>query len=215
MPSARTDWRGNNNVAESIFRQMERERFPEPEWIVVGLRHRRQPPPPSAATCAIIACARSYASPIRWTRCSTATCAIPSVHDSTAGSSLIEGIGRPRLEPSFVRSVVDRAVAVQDAAFDRRRTRGSARRLGRTVGGTTGTNLWAVAGLVWEMRTRGRTGSIVILLCDSGERHRSSYYDDNWVKAKGLDLAPYADAIERRFTGEHRAGVEPFAAMPG
>lgn len=29
-----TDWRGNNNIAESIFRQMEMERFPDPRWIV-------------------------------------------------------------------------------------------------------------------------------------------------------------------------------------
>ena len=29
-----TDWRGNNNIAESIFRQLELERFPEPAWIV-------------------------------------------------------------------------------------------------------------------------------------------------------------------------------------
>jgi cysteine synthase len=31
-----TDWRGNNNIAASIFAQMERERFPVPRWIVVG-----------------------------------------------------------------------------------------------------------------------------------------------------------------------------------
>ena len=31
-----TDWRGNNNIAESIFEQMRLERFPEPSWVVVG-----------------------------------------------------------------------------------------------------------------------------------------------------------------------------------
>ncbi|MFD0856051.1 PLP-dependent cysteine synthase family protein, partial [Actinomadura adrarensis] len=31
-----TDWRGNNNIAESIFEQLGMERFPEPSWIVVG-----------------------------------------------------------------------------------------------------------------------------------------------------------------------------------
>src|SRR5699024_7854382 len=29
-----TDWRGNNNIAESIFQQMEDEAHPEPRWIV-------------------------------------------------------------------------------------------------------------------------------------------------------------------------------------
>ncbi len=31
-----TDWRGNNNIAESIFTQMAREEHPIPAWIVVG-----------------------------------------------------------------------------------------------------------------------------------------------------------------------------------
>ena len=31
-----TDWRGNNNIAESIFDQMGEETHPVPEWIVVG-----------------------------------------------------------------------------------------------------------------------------------------------------------------------------------
>ncbi len=31
-----TDWRGNNNIAESIFDQMREERFPIPDWVVVG-----------------------------------------------------------------------------------------------------------------------------------------------------------------------------------
>src|SRR5206468_6907058 len=51
-----TDWRGNNNIAESIFEQLGRERFPVPTWVVVGagtggtsatigryLRYRRHP----------------------------------------------------------------------------------------------------------------------------------------------------------------------------
>src|SRR5215472_12134841 len=31
-----TDWRGNNNIAESIFTQMAKERFPIPSWVVVS-----------------------------------------------------------------------------------------------------------------------------------------------------------------------------------
>src|SRR4051812_40778053 len=31
-----TDWRGNNNIAETIFDQMSREPHPIPRWIVVG-----------------------------------------------------------------------------------------------------------------------------------------------------------------------------------
>ena len=31
-----TDWRGNNNIAESMFAQLSREPFPVPAWVVVG-----------------------------------------------------------------------------------------------------------------------------------------------------------------------------------
>src|SRR5690606_18598672 len=31
-----TDWRGNNNIAESVFSQLAQERHPIPRWIVVG-----------------------------------------------------------------------------------------------------------------------------------------------------------------------------------
>src|SRR5438309_8825827 len=31
-----TDWRGNNNIADSIFGQMREERHPIPSWIVMG-----------------------------------------------------------------------------------------------------------------------------------------------------------------------------------
>ena len=31
-----TDWRGNNNIAESIFEQMSQEPYPEPMWVVCG-----------------------------------------------------------------------------------------------------------------------------------------------------------------------------------
>ena len=31
-----TDWRGNNNIADSIFRQMEGEEHPVPEWVIMS-----------------------------------------------------------------------------------------------------------------------------------------------------------------------------------
>src|SRR5690606_11608300 len=31
-----TDWRGNNNIAESLFEQLALEAHPEPEWLVCG-----------------------------------------------------------------------------------------------------------------------------------------------------------------------------------
>jgi len=49
---------------------------------------------------------------------------------------------------------------------------------------------------VAEMLAAGRTGSVVTLLCDGGERYARTYYSDAWLSAHGLDVAPHARTIE-------------------
>jgi cysteine synthase len=71
--------------------------------------------------------------------------------------------------------------------------RALSRRLGRRVGGSTGTNLVAIATLVDEMAQRRETGSIVTILCDGGERYGCTYYDDDWLAARGIDWRPYEE----------------------
>ena len=191
-----TDWRGNNNIAESIFAQMEAEEHPIPSWIVCG-----------AGTGGTSATIGRY---IGYLRHATRLCvADPEksvfhrhFHDRDVTSlpegcaSRIEGIGRPRVEPSFIPSVIDRMIAVNDdASIGAMRALSS--RLGRRVGGSTGTNLVAVAALVEEMRERGETGSIVTLLCDGGERYGCTYYDDAWLASHDVAWQPH----ERRFAG--------------
>jgi cysteine synthase A len=74
---------------------------------------------------------------------------------------------------------------------------------GRRAGGSTGTNLWGAFGLIAEMLAQGRSGSVVTLLCDGGERYAHTYYSDAWLAEQGLDLAPPTETL-RRFaeTGE-------------
>jgi cysteine synthase len=181
-----TDWRGNNNIAESIYAQLGRERFPVPEWIVVG-----------AGTGGTSATIGRYA---RYRRFSTKLCVVdpegsafwPAYAEqnwdlTTGRGSRIEGIGRPRVEASFQPGVVDRMIHVPDAASLAAMRAGSAV-LGRRVGGSTGTNLWGAFGLIAEMRAANRTGSVVTLICDGGERYADTYYSDDWVAAQGLSL---------------------------
>lgn len=187
-----TDWRGNNNIAVSIFSQMSREAHPVPAWIVVSagtggtsatigryLHYRRLP------TRLLVADPDGSAFYQGWLENRT---------DVVAPGSRIEGIGRPRIEPSFVPGVVDDMVQVPDAASIAS-MRWLSDRLGRRVGASTGTNVWAALGVIRGMRARGVEGSVVTLLCDSGDRYLSSYYDDAWVSARGIDLAPYAAAL--------------------
>jgi cysteine synthase A len=107
--------------------------------------------------------------------------------DVTTGiSSRIEGIGRPRVEPSFLPDVVDRMVVVPDSASIAAARHASAV-LGRRVGPSTGTNLWGALSLLAEMAAESRSGSIVTLLADSGDRYADTYFNDEWLAQQDLD----------------------------
>ena len=188
-----TDWRGNNNIAESMFAQLGREPHPVPAWVVVG-----------AGTGGTSATIGRY---LRLKKLDTRLCVVDpegsAFHASwttgdsgvTAAGSRIEGIGRPRVEPSFVPQVVDRMVAVPDAASVAA-MRWTTEKLDRWAGGSTGTNMWGALQLVAEMRAAGQRGSVVTLLCDDGRRYARSYYDDAWVAERGWDLAPHRAVLD-------------------
>jgi cysteine synthase len=189
-----TDWRANNNIAESIFLQMRRETFPCPTWIVA-----------SAGTGGTLATLGRY---VHYGRHDTRVCGADAERsvffdhyvtgDSTlthAQGSRIEGIGRPRVEASFVPGVLDAMVKVPDL-WSLAAMHALSVRMGRRVGGSTGTNLVAALACARAMAARDQQGAIVTLLCDDGERYRHSYFDDAWLQAQGLDCGPESDAIE-------------------
>ena len=195
-----TDWRGNNNIAESVFRQMAAERFPIPRWIVCG-----------AGTGGTSATFGRY---VRYASHLTDLCVVDPENSvfydyyregddelSSAGSR-IEGIGRPRVEPSFIPFVVDRMIKVPDAA-----TIASihvlAELTSRRAGGSTGTNLYGAFQLIRDMANAGEEGSIVMLICDGGERYEQTYYNETWLRDAGFDIAPYLEQLCRfHKTGE-------------
>jgi cysteine synthase len=118
--------------------------------------------------------------------------------------SLIEGIGRPRVEPSFVASVVDRMMRVPDAAsFAAMRFLHG--KFGRRYGGSTGTNLYGALQIVAEMHDRGQHGAVVTLICDSGERYGDTYYNDDWLEENCIEPAAHLKTLERFYrTGAWR-----------
>jgi cysteine synthase A len=188
-----TDWRGNNNIAESILGQLAHEPQPEPAWIVCG-----------AGTGGTSATIGRY---LRYRRLPTQLCvAEPSgsgfVHgwrdrDPAARASqptVIEGIGRPCVEPCFLFDVVDDVLEVPDAASIAAMNL-LEHLLGRRYGGSSGTNFAACLQLAATMRARGERGSLVGLLCDRGERYAETLFDAHWLAAHGLDPAPWQDAL--------------------
>ncbi len=190
-----TDWRGNNNIAESIFEQLAQERHPVPRWVVVG-----------AGTGGTSATIGRF---LRYRRMDTELCVVDPENSAffegwsqddpgyvTGMGSRIEGIGRPRVEPSFMPAVVDTMIAVPDAASIAA-ARWTSQTLGRSVGGSTGTAMWGALRLVAEMREIGETGSVVTLICDGGERYAHTYFNDEWLAAQSIDIAPYLATLDR------------------
>ena len=104
------------------------------------------------------------------------------------------------MEPSFVPGVIDHMLRVPDAV-SLAAMRVLSRRLGRRVGGSTGTNFAAMCFQAARMAAAGETGSLVSLICDSGERYANSYYSDAWLDANGLDPAPFEPKIEAFLQG--------------
>ena len=192
-----TDWRGNNNIAESIFSQMARERFATPAWVVV-----------SAGTGGTSATIGRY---IRYRHAAdarTSLCVVDPENSvfydfyqggdrslTISSSSRIEGIGRPRVEPSFVPSVVDRMIRVPDAASIAT-IQFLERLIGRRCGGSTGTNVYGTFQILSEMRARGEQGSVVTMICDSGDRYSDTYYNPQWIESEHLQVEPYRQALE-------------------
>jgi cysteine synthase len=187
-----TDWRGNNNIAESIFEQLVAEPHPVPAWIVVG-----------AGTGGTSATIGRY---LRYRGLATRLAVVDPQGSAflpayareiteTPGSR-IEGIGRPRVEPSFVPRVVDRMIGVPDAASvatmlfleDR---------FGLRAGPSTGTNLYGALLLACELRAAGRTGSIVTLMCDRADRYAATFWSAEWRREQALDPEPYREHLDR------------------
>ena len=189
-----TDWRANNNIAESIYLQMQREPHPLPAWIVA-----------SAGTGGTLATIGRY---VHYCRHDTRVCGVDAEHSvffdhyvsgnprlTLERGSRIEGIGRPRVEASFLPGVLDAMVKVPDV-WSLGAMHTLSVRLGRRVGASTGTNLVAALACAQSLKARGAAGSIVTLLCDDGQRYRHSYFDDTWLREHDLECDTQSDAID-------------------
>ena len=185
-----TDWRANNNIAQSIYAQMAQEPHPCPAWIVAG-----------AGTGGTLA---TIGRRVRYCRHPTRVCGADAERSvfldhylsrdpglTLAQGSRIEGIGRPRVEASFLPGVLDAMVQPPDL-WSLAAMHAPSDRLGRRVGPSTGTNLLAALAWAQWLRDRGQAGSVVALIRDDGERYRQTCFDPAWLQAQGLGCAAQA-----------------------
>ena len=181
-----TDWRANNNIAESIFQQMRFEQHPEPSWLISS--------PGTGGTTATLGRYVRYRQHHTRVLCADAERSVFFDFYQSGDATLrldcgsrIEGIGRPRVEASFLPKVIDAMVKVPDA-LSLAAMHYLAERLGRRVGGSSGTNLIGALVAAQHMKAAGETGSIVAILCDGGERYATTYYDQAWLAGQGYEL---------------------------
>ncbi|MEM5515452.1 PLP-dependent cysteine synthase family protein [Henriciella sp. AS95] len=192
-----TDWRGNNNIAESLFAQLELEEHKLPDWVVMSAG--------TGGTSATIGRYIRYRGDLA---AKTQLCVADPENSvfydhfvsgdpflRLATRSRIEGIGRPRVEASFQPQVIDRMVQVPDAASIAT-IHWLEDILGRKCGGSTGTNVWAALHLMDEMRRASRPGSVATLICDGGERYLDTYYSPEWLAAQDLDIEPHLATLK-------------------
>ncbi|CAI8754737.1 L-cysteine desulfhydrase Cds1 [Pseudomonas donghuensis] len=189
-----TDWRANNNIAESIFAQMRFEQFPEPSWLISS--------PGTGGTTATLGRYVRYRQHATRVLCADAERSVFFDSYRTGDRSLrldcgsrIEGIGRPRVEASFLPQVIDAMVKVPDA-LSLAAMHYLAQRLGRRVGGSSGTNLIGALAAAQQMRAAGEAGSIVAILCDGGDRYATTYYDQEWLSGQGYQLEGLIEAVQ-------------------
>jgi cysteine synthase A len=169
------------------------EQHPEPSWLISS--------PGTGGTTATLGRYVRYRQHCTRVLCADAERSVFFDYYLTGDASLrldhgsrIEGIGRPRVEASFLPKVIDAMVKVPDdlslAAMHY-----LAQRLGRRVGGSSGTNLIGALMAAQQMVAAGESGSIVAILCDGGERYETSYYDQDWLKAQGYELSGLMDIV--------------------
>ena len=188
-----TDWRGNNNIAEMIFKQFSFEPKKEPDWIVV-----------SAGTGGTSATIGRY---IRYNEHKTKLCvADPSnsaFYDFYTKKTIknhyetsnIEGIGRPRVEPSFIPSLIDKMLKIKDeAAFATIHFLETI--MNKKYGGSTGTNVYASFKIIEESIKKNEEISIVTLICDSGEKYLNTYYNLEWLKNNNFYINHHLKNLE-------------------
>lgn len=178
-----TDWSSTASLPGSILRQLRLEASPVPFASVMGLG--------TGGTCS------SFGRHWRSQGLSTLNIGVDPegsvlgeywrTGDAslTSEGSLIEGIGRPRVVESVIRSALDEVVPVTNEQCVRAMDwLGDVH--GVHAGPSTGGNVWVALQIARFMQRNGLRGSLVSVICDSGDRYAQTFYDTEWRVQMGL-----------------------------
>ena len=171
-------WKDESNIASSIYHQLEKERFSDPEWFVM-----------SAGTGGTSGTIGRH---IKWAKKNASLC-VPDPEDSIfydfyrskdkaleSKSSKIEGIGRPYYVESFCPDAIDMMVKIPDT-MSIAAMHYFSQVLNKDIGPSSGVNIMASLLLISEMKKRNKSGSIVSVICDKGEFYKTTYHNEHWL----------------------------------
>lgn len=189
MAAVAVDWREHNVVTEMLD-EFHEYGWAEPDWFVNGAgtggtatcagRHFRER---GLKTEVVVVDPEDSAFFDHYT-CGTASA-------GCLCASRVEGIGRPDVEASFKRELVDRMLRVPDAASFAA-ARWLSHRLRHPVGISTGTNLIGAICLLDAVDE----GTAATLVCDDGRRYAGRLDNDRWLGEQGIDIAPWMRALD-------------------
>ncbi|ORY89706.1 tryptophan synthase beta subunit-like PLP-dependent enzyme, partial [Leucosporidium creatinivorum] len=110
--------------------------------------------------------------------------------------TIVEGIGLNRLTRNFSHALpfIDDAFRVTDAEAVAM-SRHLAREDGLFLGSSSAVNLVACVRLAQQWGEAGKGKTIVTILCDSGSRHHSRFWNDEYLAREGIPLATTIDHI--------------------
>lgn len=182
-----SSWTDDRSLPAAFVRQLAGIGVGAPDWFVVG-----------AGTGGTSATIGRYA---RYSGIGSKVCLVDPAgsvfadafvtgrRDLTAPGSKIEGIGRPRVEPSFVPSVIDRAerISNRDSVAGMLEV---CQLIGRAVGPSTGTAMAGALRLADEFAGAGRPAVLAAIIGDGGARYVDTYYDPAWVREHAADEVP-------------------------
>lgn len=192
------------NLAAEVFRQLDMETAPCPEWFVAGAgsggtatsiaRYLRKWADFNGRNCpARLAVVDPEDSVLfDWYLTGNETLSLPS-------GSRIEGIGTSGPVVfgktfSLLRQGVSHMFKVPDSA-SLAAMQIVSQLVGFEVGPSTGTNFYGALCLLARMHKEGRSGSIVSIICDEGSRYRDKYYNMTWIKESGLNPDPWKKSL--------------------
>jgi cysteine synthase A len=203
-----TDWRGDNNIAQSLFAQISDAQLAMPRWIVIG-----------AGTGGTSATMGRYVR-YRPDLASTRLCVVDPEgsaffrYFSTGDRGnegtcrgVVEGIGRPHVEPSFMRNVIDEMIQIADEASVAG-TLWLEKRTSRRFGPSTGANIVGALTLASEMLARGDHATIATFACDSGDRYADTVYDPTWLESRGINIRSWQERFAALSTNARGFGSE-------